>query len=639
MNTYRDDVSALVRQVRDAINAGVPLAQQQQQQRQQQLPLADLSSCPRGSAVDVPPKSQQPCHPLAVPHKIVAWPYVYADLINFGTVPASDLQSVLREGTVWFIEGDLSKHSDPLPCDIGLYSSVVDVGDAKHGRPYSVSFPALTLQKVLKYCDAYFSTFNLLYPLLDQEAFMDEVVARSLREGYKDGDSGSVLALLVFALGQVAIEGVFDRPVSVLNGKSSGFCGSSFAHPPGLGLFNEARRRLGFLATQCSLENVQIMLLQATYYQSTARHLDFWRSTVAASSACQVLIRCQAIDWWSADGDLVKRAYWTCVLTEELFHLELDLPQTQICTLEDEVPLPQFPELQDQQEDSASLPPLSVGAGEERNYHGYHFLAMITLHLLTSRVHREIHACERNTACAEPLVQSKMATNTHDNPTTFASGVEISDYYGGPPMALVLELVSQLDSWRALLPRLLQWSENDVMDFAASNPTGRRLSAPLFSGRGLTTANHMCDLDIAAAQLRTRFYYARFMVYRPFIYKALHFPDLMTAEDCQCCALAIKSVCLWPLALTPLKKMKLLVPSTWAWPQHFMGILLILNLCSTNDCLRSIVERELIEPQEIEQAVQLMLGWIRDAKQIDGIAERSWNLVKSLYGNHLSDLE
>lgn len=247
-------------------------------------------------------------------------------------VPASGLRSILWEGTAWFIEGDLSKHSNPLQCAIGLSSSVVDCGDVDHGRPCSVSFPALTVEQVQNYTDAYFGTSNLLYPLLDQEAFTNEVVARLLREGYKDGDFGSVLALLVFAPGQVAIEGVFDWPVSVVNGRPSGFRGGSFDQPPGLSLFNEARKRLGFVATQCSLENVQIMLLQATYYQSTARHLDFWRSTSAATLACQVLIRCQAIDWSSTNGDLLKCAYWTCVLTEELFHLELDLPQTEIYT-------------------------------------------------------------------------------------------------------------------------------------------------------------------------------------------------------------------------------------------------------------------------------------------------------------------
>lgn len=37
--------------------------------------------------------------------------------------------------------------------------------------------------------------------------------------------------------------------------------------------------------------------------------------------------------------------------------------------------------------------------------------------------------------------------------------------------------------------------------------------------------------DIQASMLRTRYYYAQYMIYRPLIYKALHFPERMTKED------------------------------------------------------------------------------------------------------------
>jgi hypothetical protein len=137
------------------------------------------------------------------------------------------------------------------------------------------------------------------------------------------------------------------------------------------------------------------------------------------------------------------------------------------------------------------------------------------------------------------------------------------------------------------------------------------------------------------AQLRNRFYYVRFMVYRPFIYKALHFPGLVTVEDCHFCALAIKSICLWPLANVPSQNRTRLMPHMLDWPQHSMGALLILDLCSTDDCLRRIVRCGLIEPREIEQTVQLILEWLRNTKQNDGTAERGWNLVKSLFGSRL----
>lgn len=76
-----------------------------------------------------------------------------------------------------------------------------------------------------EYSSAYFDTFNVLLPLLDLDIFISGAVARLLREGYKDDDLEGVLVLLVFALGQLAIEGVVGRPTSACNHESSGFRG------------------------------------------------------------------------------------------------------------------------------------------------------------------------------------------------------------------------------------------------------------------------------------------------------------------------------------------------------------------------------------------------------------------------------
>lgn len=201
-------------------------------------------------------------------------------------------------------------------------------------------------------------------------------------------------------------------------------------------------------------------------------------------------------------------------------------------------------------------------------------------------------------------------------------------------MTVVRELARQLDSWRALLPHPLQWNDQDKFDFPASDPTHRRPNEPLFSvDSGPTPINREYNLDVVTAQLRTRFYYARFMLYRPLLYKALHFPELMTADDANCCALAIKSACLWPLTMAPPKNKKRLIPHLFTWTQNFLDILLILRMCTVNDCLRSIVEEGgVVGRQEVELSIRLMLEWIRDVKQVDGIAEWSWGIFEPLYG-------
>lgn len=322
---------------------------------------------------------------LTVPHKVILWPSIYIHLINSGHHTASDLQYILQEGTPWFIRLELAKHPNSLPFDPCLNAVRIDTPPSDSGYSTRYAFPSLKIQQIQEYTDAYFNTFNVICPILNYDAFMNDVVTCLLREGYADGDPQAVLALMVFALGQVAIEGVFGNPISFQDGAASGFRGGSVNKPPGIEIFNEARRRLGFVSNMCSLENVQILLLQATYYESNSRHLDFWRSTVAASMACQVLIKCQGIDWATQTGDMIKRAYWACILSEDLYHLDLDLPQTGIHTLEDEVPLPYFHEAHD-----ASG---RVHESEERSHFQYHFLAMIALRRLIARIHGVIHEC------------------------------------------------------------------------------------------------------------------------------------------------------------------------------------------------------------------------------------------------------
>lgn len=148
--------------------------------------------------------------------------------------------------------------------------------------------------------------------------------------------------------------------------------------------------------------------------------------------------------------------------------------------------------------------------------------------------------------------------------------------------------------------------------------------------QGSIPVEHIHNLDIITGQLRTRFYYARFMMYRPFVYKALHFPELMTPQDCDCCALAIQSACLWPLALAPCKNKKRLVPHLFTWTQNFVGILLILRMTAENECLKAICD-EKVNKEDMERTVVLLLDWIRDVKQVEGIAEWSWKILEPLY--------
>jgi hypothetical protein len=171
-------------------------------------------------------------------------------------------------------------------------------------------------------------------------------------------------------------------------------------------------------------------------------------------------------------------------------------------------------------------------------------------------------------------------------------------------------------------------SSTNLLYFPNLDPASRRPNEPLFSpDQGLVPMSHKYNLDVVAAQLRTHFCYARFIVYRPFVYKALHFPELMTANDANCCALAIQSCCIWPVSMAPPKNKKRLVPHLFIWTQNFTSILLILRMTQENRVLGQICD-EHVNPNDVKRTVTLMLDWMRDVKYVDGIANWSWRILE-----------
>ncbi|KAI4813374.1 hypothetical protein E4T44_10829 [Aureobasidium sp. EXF-8845] len=266
-----------------------------------------------GSQSSSPPDMLRINQYLSVASKVLLWPSIYLHILGSGIAVASDLQYVLQEGTPWFVHLELRKHAKPLPWDTDMqtYPMPSSTADVRAG------FIGLTPENMRRMSDAYFSTFNMLFPILDRRMFLKDMLGPVSRNGFADCDPQSCIVLLVLALGQTAIDGVHGSPISIVEGNPSGLRGGTSERPPGLDLFNEARRCMGFIMHQCTLENVQIHLLESTYYEACARHMDFWRATVAASASCQIIIKCESIDWSTPRADLIKRVYWACMLSEE----------------------------------------------------------------------------------------------------------------------------------------------------------------------------------------------------------------------------------------------------------------------------------------------------------------------------------
>lgn len=217
---------------------------------------------------------------------------------------------------------------------------------------------------------------------------------------------------------------------------------------------------------------------------------------------------------------------------------------------------------------------------------------------------------------------------------------ELNEGFAGPSINTLKRLAASLTRWLDILPTELRWPEDDPTTMpppTSVGPYGQTVDPALSSNRRsidnskmfttnlqLEPMNHAYAYDIQTALLRTRYYYAKYMVHRPFVYKALHFPDQMTRDDYSGAADCLKACLRWPICMSPTAHHKRLVQYLFCWSQNFLGILLILHLSRYVPCLVHI-RQNLCGPnfeEEVSESVSLMLEWIQDLKSSDPIA--SW---------------
>lgn len=183
----------------------------------------------------------------------------------------------------------------------------------------------------------------------------------------------------------------------------------------------------------------------------------------------------------------------------------------------------------------------------------------------------------------------------------------------------------------------MQWKDEEAFGFPDTELATSQASSPrLFSqSENTDLTGPERSIDMLTAQLRTRYYYTRYILYRPYIFKALHHPKMMSQDDDDLCADALYSMCLWPALLEPPKLKKRLIPHLYAWTQNYFGMLLIFHAVRNNDYTRQICN-ERVGEERIQDTVALMLDWMRDAKQLDGTAEWGWKIVEPLFSGDVA---
>ncbi|KAI1807632.1 hypothetical protein F4811DRAFT_446564 [Daldinia bambusicola] len=551
---------------------------------------------------------------VSATHRMLSWPFLQQVLEN--KVPSLDLTSLEKDGAAMLL--GLQGRIASLPTNIygsphlgsegASMSLQVPSGSQVEGLQTSgLSINWETMQRLTK---SYFDTFNLIYPIMDRQVFLSEALPAIASRGF-DESSSSTLTCLVFALGEVAISAVQGAPLATHKGRPSGLRGGTVERPPGLLFFNEARKRMGFNLTECSLENVQIFALAAIYYGTCCHHLEFWRMSTSASLACQALLTSNPDVLTTHRGDLVRRAFWHCSIMETCLNLELNIPRTGLDKLESLVGLPDF---------SGSFSEEDY-IGNQASHFQEHFASQIVLRRLSVEFHTT-------------LTNAFGPTNTPNEASM-------------PPTTVMMkQMAEQLDQWRGLLPVYLRWEEENPGAF--SNPAeemyGEHSMYPppvpdlhtnfMFSADLDTPpASYPYAVDIQTASLRTRYYYVKYLIYRPFIFKALHHPEQVTRDDADGVVECLKAMLKWPITMSPTCFHKRLVPCLFFWSQNLLGILIILHLTQQVPILMRIRGSLMGTKfdQDANETAGLCIDWIRDLKDTDATALWCWEILKGIY--------
>lgn len=141
--------------------------------------------------------------------------------------------------------------------------------------------------------------------------------------------------------------------------------------------------------------------------------------------------------------------------------------------------------------------------------------------------------------------------------------------------------------------------------------------------------------DIQVALLRTRYYYAKYLLHRPFLYKALHYPEALTADDAAGVATCLRAALQWPVTMSPACKRKRLIPCLYFWTQNVLGVLMVLYLTRTDPMLRRIVGGGMCGEtweRDAAETAGLYIDWLRDLSAADPAAGFAWCVVKAVYG-------
>ncbi|KAJ5462864.1 hypothetical protein N7475_007808 [Penicillium sp. IBT 31633x] len=525
-------------------------------------------------------------------HGVIVWPGARQIL------PKQLLAAYEMLGKNYVIE--LESARSPLP----MFTSPYPIQAGDHW------LEVLPLAMIRGLADAFFSVFNPSTPIMDKGFFFAFTLGTAIESGF-GYNLESCLVLNVLALGCLAVlayqEGNYPLP---------GTQGHRFEPPewmnvvyeeqPGLRFFNEARRRIGFLMCDNDIQSCQFYLLSSVYYSQIPRPMDSWAMIYRAATCCLSMLTNHEVNFDEWEGDMKSRVYWNCLMNETILVQELHLPSSGLSRLEEQVPIPKFIGFE------------TTGYGATRfnssgvvddSYFQYHFLAQVAHRIILTRIRHSLYF--------------------YSDSGTF------------PLPAINTELHHQLEQWRINLPFAIQFNNAPSSSHptpadpsihpspSASTASPAILSSPRprlpDSNRPLSPAVAVTD-----AMLKGRYMIARFHIGRPYLYKALRSPHLLTDEDFVQVRSGLQNAMNWPITQGIFRKMKSCIPIKFAFCSQFFGQILLFYCIahSPNARLRETL------PEGWERWNEEMLGFLEDSALHSPAIAQDLQLLRHLWPEH-----
>lgn len=189
------------------------------------------------------------------------------------------------------------------------------------------------------------------------------------------------------------------------------------------------------------------------------------------------------------------------------------------------------------------------------------------------------------------------------------------------------DLILDLDAWRLTLPMPLRWADDGRYSHNALSPNWPLGTPPSPETDIRMRLSDTC-LNIGLANLQTRYYQARSLLLRPYLYRMMFGPLSPRSNDRVHCGQALQSMLWWPLFVAPSKDMKRLVPHHSTWTQGAIDNLRLFALIRHNDGLKRLCE-ECVDLRLLRATVAHNICWLADLSFMNGLAGWAWELLRS----------